>query len=190
MKDLEEKIFATCPKHCERPRIWKRFVDVVSVIHKEHQHLFLTHLNKQHPRISFTVEEEQDRSFPFMDVLSIRREDRQLERQVYQKKTYTNRYVQYNSHCPVKIQSGIIQRLVNRAMIVCSDISGRNEEIKHIKYVMQSNGYPRKFTEKAIRRQVKRGKIPKQKEIDDKKIADRTDSLHRRCQPKSLETGD
>ena len=47
MKDLEEKIFATCPKHCERPRIWKRFVDdVVSVIHKEHQHLFLTHLNK------------------------------------------------------------------------------------------------------------------------------------------------
>ena len=150
MKNLKEKIFATCPKHCERPRIWKRFVDVVSVIHKEHQHLFLTHLNKQHPRLRFTVEQEQDRSLPFMDVLSIRREDGQLEMQVYQKKTHTNRYVQYNSHHPVKIQSGIFQGLVNRAMIVYSDRSRRNEEIKHIKDVLQSNGYPRTFTEKAI----------------------------------------
>ena len=105
-----------------------------------------------------------------MDVLFIRREDGQLERQVYQKKTHTNRYMQYNSHHPVEIKSGIIQGLVYRAMNVCSDRSGRNKEIKRIKDVMQSNGYPRKFTEKAIRRQMKRRTIPKEKEIDDKKL--------------------
>ena len=55
-------------------------------------------------------------------------------------------------------------------MNVCSDRSGRNKEIKRIKDVMESNGYPQKFTEKAIRRQMKRGTIPKQKEIDDKKL--------------------
>ena len=105
-----------------------------------------------------------------MNVLFTRREDGQLERQVYQKKTHTNRYMQYNSHHPVEIKSGIIQGLVYRAMNVCSDRSGRNKEIKLIKDVMQRNGYPRKFTEKAIRRQMKRGTIPKQKEIDDKKL--------------------
>ena len=58
MEVLEEKILATYPKHCEPLRIWKRFVnDVISVINKEHQRLFLKHLNNQHPRISFTVEE-------------------------------------------------------------------------------------------------------------------------------------
>ena len=96
-----------------------------------------------------------------MNVLFTRREDGQLERQVYQKKTHTNRYVQSNSHHPVDIKSEIIQGLIDRGMNVCNDRSGRNKDIKRIKDVMQSNGYQRSFMEKAIGRQMKQGTIPK-----------------------------
>ena len=49
------------------------------------------------------------------------------------------------------------QALLNKK--VCSRIVERNQELRRIENVMVENGYPRKFTQKAISRQLKRGAV-------------------------------
>ena len=79
------------------PRLWSRFVDdVIAVIRKIDGQALLNHLNRQHPRIQFTMEEEEGGSLPFMDVRFTHREDGTLIRQIYQKLSHTNRYIQFN----------------------------------------------------------------------------------------------
>ena len=97
-----------------------------------------SHMNSQHPRITFTTKEEQNRSLLFMDVCFNRREDGKLMRQVYQKPTHTNRYVMFGSYHPMDVmfgsyhpmdvKEGIVQGLAVTAMKVSSDEATRAEE--------------------------------------------------------------
>ena len=50
------------------------------------------HLNTQHLKIQFTVEEEKDDQLPFLDVL-VTKEGGRLLTSVYWKPTHTERYV-------------------------------------------------------------------------------------------------
>ena len=161
MEDLEDKIFEMkISPDFGLPRLWSRFVDdVIAVIRKIDGQALLNHLNRQHPRFQFTMEEEEGGSLPFMDVRFTRREDGTLIRQIYQKPTHTKRYIQFDSHHPASVKSGVIQGLTDRAMKVCSGIVERNQELQRIENVMVENGYPRKFTQKAISRQLKRGAV-------------------------------
>ena len=108
------------------------------------------------------MEEELDHSLPFMDVNFTREADGHLARQVYQKSTHTNRYVQFDSHHPAAVKAGIIQCLTQRALTVCSSSKQCKEELDKIKEVMTYNGYHNKFIEKAISTQRKRNAAPKQ----------------------------
>ena len=51
------------------PRLFHRFVDnIIAVVTRTDAQNLLIHLNKQHPRIHITMEEETNGSLPFMDV--------------------------------------------------------------------------------------------------------------------------
>ena len=67
MEDFEDRAFAAYPA-ADLPRVWKRFVDVIAVVKKDRGQPLLQHLNSQHRRIKFTMEEEKDGTLPFMDV--------------------------------------------------------------------------------------------------------------------------
>ena len=154
MEDLEEKFLST---FSNSPRFWKRFVDdIISVIKRKDKEEFLEHLNRQHSRIRFTVEEENDGSLPFLDVLFQRQQDGHVTRTVYQKPTHTNRYVQFDSHHPAPVKAGIVQGLAERALRVCSSTEEQNMELERIVSVMGRNGYPRRFVEMAISKQRRR----------------------------------
>ena len=57
MEDLEEKAFSKYP---DVPRVWHRFVDdILTVVKKDGAEKLLQHLNNQHPRIQFTMEQEK-----------------------------------------------------------------------------------------------------------------------------------
>ena len=117
MANLAEKAFLTY----EEPRLWRRFVDdVIAIVTKETGNKLL-HLNSQHPRIKFTLNEEEGGCLPFMDVSFTRQLDGSLTRQVYHKSTHTNRYVLFSSHHPMKVKEGIVRGLADRAIKVCSD---------------------------------------------------------------------
>ena len=66
MENLEMKAFQG---NGTVPRVWKRFVDdVLAVVRKANVERFLDHLNNIHPNILFTMELEQNKSLPLMDV--------------------------------------------------------------------------------------------------------------------------
>ena len=80
MLHLEEKALAKV-----KLKLWKRFVDdVIAVVKKNYSQTLLAHLNSQHERTEFTMEEEQNGSLLFMDIRFTRNEGGNLEREVYQ----------------------------------------------------------------------------------------------------------
>ena len=65
------------------------------------------------------------------------------------------RYVQFDSHHPSSVKYGVVRCIAERAIRVSSSEEARDEEFRRISQVMVCNGYPRKFVQKAISRQVK-----------------------------------
>ena len=58
MQDLEVLAFA---QFLNPPRLWKRFVDdILSIVRCGEGEKVLEQLNKQHPSIRFTIEEESE----------------------------------------------------------------------------------------------------------------------------------
>ena len=50
------------------PRLWKRFVDdILAVVRMDKSHKPSEHLDRQHPSVRFTMEEEGKGVLPFMD---------------------------------------------------------------------------------------------------------------------------
>ena len=61
-----------------KPKIWKRYVDDTDVVRphvKEELDRFLGHLNNQNNNIRFTMEIENNKSLPFLDVLLSKNDD-------------------------------------------------------------------------------------------------------------------
>ena len=171
MVDLEEKAIAGAGGDIA-PSVWKRYVDdVLSVVKRDKGQLLLDHLNKQHEKIRFTMEEERDGSMPFTDISFSRDEYGQVVREVYRKPTHTNRYVQFTSHHPESVKSGVIDCLVKRAATVTSNDELLGKELDKIREAadrMHQNNYPKHFVEKAIEKGMRRKKMPRllEQELD------------------------
>ena len=69
---------------------------------------FLEHLNSIRPSIHFTMELEEDRKLPFLDVLVTRGADR-LTTMVYRKVTHTDRYIHFTSNHHNRVKRGVIK---------------------------------------------------------------------------------
>ena len=119
------------------------------------------------------MEVESSDSLPFMDVRFTRQAGGELMREVYQKPTHTNRYVHFDSHHPLSVKSGVVECLANRAITVSSSGPARDAELKRIKQVMAANGYPKRFVEKAISRQLKRAMRPTSTALQDRSTSER-----------------
>ena len=78
LESLEETAIRSAPL---KPKLWVRYVDDTFVIwpHGPDRLLsFHQHLNKQHPKIQFTVEKEKYDQLPFLDVRVSKEEGRLL----------------------------------------------------------------------------------------------------------------
>ena len=69
MEDVEQRALATSPV---KPFFWKRYVDYVddyiSAVSENEAERLLSHLNSAESSIHFTLEREQDRHLPFLDL--------------------------------------------------------------------------------------------------------------------------
>ena len=111
MEHFEHNALDTAP---QKPTCWYRYVDDTFVIwpHGEPPlNGFLAHINNQHPNIRFTMEIEDNKCLPFLDVQVRRKPDGSLGHSVYRKTTHTNRYLLYtnpnHSFCDTSIKLGI-----------------------------------------------------------------------------------
>ena len=76
-----------------KPSLWLRYVNDTFVIWTHSQDLpqgFLHDLNKQHPSIKFTMEQEQDGQLSFLDVHLTRNLDGSLQHRVHRKPSHTD----------------------------------------------------------------------------------------------------
>ena len=76
-----------------------------------------------------------------------------LTREIYQKPTHANRYVQFDSHHLSTGKAGIVQGLAERAVRVSSSDAERDAELGRISSVMVCNS-------RGVRRNLLRGVAP------------------------------
>ena len=93
---------------------------------------FQSHINNQCDRIKFTLEKEEEKSLPFLDVLITKNPDGSLSHQVYRKKMHTDIYLHVDSHHHPSQKIGIIKTLGTHACRV-SDTYHINKELEHLK---------------------------------------------------------
>lgn len=140
MEYFEAEAIITAPSPI---KLWKRYVDdIYCIIKGDEQNvgLHLAHLNSIHGKIKFTYEMENDRSIAFLDVLARIRSDGSVGHSVYRKPTHTDRYLHAESHHHPLHLNSVVTSLTNRALDLC-DEEHREEELKHVRVVLQKNGY-------------------------------------------------
>ncbi|XP_069971649.1 uncharacterized protein [Penaeus vannamei] len=99
-----------------RHSTWSRYVDVLVIVPRRScLHHTLTQLNSVHEKIQFTVEEEEDQKFPFLDTL-IHRGDDSLRFSLHRKPTNKDDYIHYYSSHSNKAKSGVVTGFFLRAL--------------------------------------------------------------------------
>ena len=141
MEDVEERALATTDIPL---KFWKRYVDdTCAALPASSVQQFLDHLNGVEPSIQFTVELESDGNLPFLDVLLQRDPDGSIATTVYRKATHTDRYLDFMSHHPLSHKLAVVKTLHGRAEAICSDVTTKDWETRHIRWALINNGYPR-----------------------------------------------
>ena len=95
--------------------------DALAVIKAAHIEPFTQHLNAQHTSIQWTSELEVDGKLPMLDTLTTRMTGESLKFSVYGKPTYTDQFLQLQSHQPMEHKMGVIRTLTHRADTIISD---------------------------------------------------------------------
>ena len=128
---------------------WQRYVDDIFAIvpHNLDINNFLTDLNSLHPSIKFKVEEEDNSSLPFLDVLVVRSETNYPTFKVYRKPTHSNSYVHAFSNHASDVKLGVISNIFLRAYKVC-DNKFLKDEIEAISNSFHKLGYGARFIRK------------------------------------------
>ena len=82
-----------------KPKFCLRYVDVIlAAFDNEQDSLsFLNFLNNSHPKIKFTIEKQNNRSIPFLDVFISGINNQNLTLQTYHKSTYTGPLLNFQS---------------------------------------------------------------------------------------------
>ena len=119
MEDFEMRALNTAP---QPPLMWKRYVDDTCVIIKgAQQQSFLNHIKSIDKNIQFTVEDPRPNgSIPFLDILLTPGVDGSIATTVFRKPTYTDLYMQWDSHHSISSKYSLIGTLHHRANTICS----------------------------------------------------------------------
>jgi hypothetical protein len=97
------------------------------------------------------VEKEEKYCLPFLDVLTMKKQDGSLAHQVYRKKTHTDRYLHVESHHHPAQKTRIISTLVTCAIRI-SDKNHLEQEFNHLRRALLNNGYKRKQINEVIQK--------------------------------------
>ena len=135
-----------------KPATWLCYVDDTFVVWNEGRDKlldFLEHLNSNRSSIQFTMELEEDRKFPFLDVMVTRHDDR-LSTSIYRKKTHTDCFIHFSSNHHDKVKRRVIQRLNSRAIRIC-EVEDLETEEESLRMTVHKDGYPRGFITGAMK---------------------------------------
>ncbi|XP_015124857.1 uncharacterized protein LOC107046694 [Diachasma alloeum] len=149
MEDFENKVLKSAPL---KPLVWFRYVDDTLVLWKHGADTlpqFLNFINSQHPSIKFTMEIEEQKSLPFLDVLVHRNEDGSLGHRVYRKPTHTDRYIHAFSHHYPSQKTSVISSLMYRALTI-SQPEYLEAGVQHLDKALNNNEFQSKQVHRVL----------------------------------------
>jgi hypothetical protein len=122
---------------------WIHYIDETFIIWPqgpEELNDFLHQLSNIHPNIQFTMETELSVHLPFLVIGIYRRPDGSLGHIVNRKSTYTNLYLNAESHYHPANTHFVLSTLVHRARAICNQecVPG---ELKFLHSMFKQNGY-------------------------------------------------
>lgn len=129
---------------------FKRYVDdCVTAIPAGEESSILNIFNSYHEKLQFTIERENDSTLPFLDTKLIRTEGNVILTDWYQKPTFSERILNFNSHHSFKHKINIIKNLKHRATALSSP-EFVNKNIKYIRDILMKNGYPSTIVDRIL----------------------------------------
>jgi hypothetical protein len=146
----EQQWLDNCPT-AFRPVYYKRYVDDIFVLLPSSDCLnsFKEYLNKQHPNMHFTSEEEENNELPFLDIF-VKRTQTSFFTSVYRKPTFSGVYTHYSSFIPGVYKESLVSTLLYRGHRICASWEAFHKETANVRQLMIKNGYPEKILDKII----------------------------------------
>ena len=131
MENFEVEAIRSAP---HPPYLWKRYVDdTFTIIQSSHRTEFLEYINSIDEHIQFTCEDQrEDGSMPFLDILISPEEYGSLSTPVCRKPTYTDLYLQWDSHHTLTSKYSVIGTLYHRAQTIYSNPQLLQKEENHL----------------------------------------------------------
>ena len=105
-------------------------------------------LNSIHPRVQFTVDEEENGSIAFLDVYVTRLDDGSLSTRIFRKPSNTNVTIKPHSYQHPNMVNGILKAEICPATRICSSPEQVKKEINYAINLLEDNGHKRAPLEK------------------------------------------
>ena len=110
------------------------------------------------PLYGSLLKKECNGSLPFLDVL-VEKSKAEFITLVCRKPTFTGQYLRWNSICSSKRKTNLINALVHRVLMICSN-SKLHSELNNIRSIMLKNSYSNHVVNSAITRKLQNLKTP------------------------------
>jgi len=146
MEDLEKK-------DIKFRYITKYVDDIFAIIEGSQCEEILEELNKQHKRIKFTKEEQNEGKLAFLDCI-VHRKENFLEVNWYRKEIASGRMINYRSNQPESMKINTARNFVKKVLLL-SDESFHKDNIQVIENTLEMNNFPKTLIKRLIE-EVKR----------------------------------
>ncbi|KAI4479389.1 hypothetical protein M0804_011174 [Polistes exclamans] len=115
--------------------------DIVTAIPKDGIELTIKTFNSVNKKIQLTIEVENNKTLPFLDMSRIRKEDGSILTDWYVKPTSSGRCLNYKSNHPISQKIGVVKGLLFRELTLSSKEFHNNNK-KKIEIILKNNNYP------------------------------------------------
>lgn len=145
---LDEAISKTS---CVIPFIKKYVDDLFLVLPPDKVQDVVNTFNEVNQNIQFTLEMEEGRRLPFLDMALIRQEDDTVKTEWYCKSIASGRFLNFHSSHPMHQKMNVAQNFVKRVMVFSTNLDlKRKREIVHRH--LKANDYPKCLINRLINR--------------------------------------
>ena len=150
LEDLEETVLKTL--NFELPFFFRYVDDCITAIPPNQYNSILKEFNSYHPKLQFTIEKETENKINFLD-LTLHHQKNKIVTEWFTKKTWSSRYLHFNSQHPISQKKTVIIGLADRS-IKLSDPQYRTRAINKAKETLKENNYPEKLINKIFKQRI------------------------------------
>lgn len=152
---LEHIINEAVNKLETKPTFIKKYVDdIICIIPDDTVNNTLNTFNTIHNKLKFTIEKEENRSIPFLDIKLIRTNNNKIITDWYCKPYSYNRILNYYSNHPHTTKINTIQTYTNK-IIKLSNNKFLQNNIEKITNILTKNNYPMNIIKSTINKAIR-----------------------------------